>query len=364
MPGSSHFCLFLRSNFLQANLDTIQRVSSRSMGNDSFNNKRYASITAIGGYLPENKRTNADLEKITDTSDEWIVQRTGIKERRILDDGLATSDMVVRAVEDLLKNYPDKDLTKVDGIVVATSTPDMMMPSTANILAGKLGLSNITAFDVNAACAGFLHVLDIAAALVESGRHKNILVVGADKISSFVDIHDRTTNILFGDGAGVVWLEPSAEAGMLDSILLGDGKGTPSLKIEAGGSLFPYTLDVLQSSKRYIKQDGKIVFKQAIQSMSEACIDILKRNALKIADVDWLVPHQANKRIIDAVGKEIGVNPLKTMVNIAHYGNTISATIPLCIWEYRKQLKKGDLLLLTAFGAGFSWGASLLRWAL
>lgn len=333
------------------------------MEKDGFNNKRYASITAIGGYLPANKRTNADLEKITDTSDEWIVQRTGIKERRILDDGLATSDMVVKAVEDLVQNYP-KNIQDIDAIIVATSTPDMMMPSTANILAGKLGLSHVTAFDVNAACAGFLHVLDIGAALIESGRHKNVLVVGADKISAFVDIYDRSTNILFGDGAGVVWLEPSAEAGIMDSLLLGDGKGTASLKIEAGGSLFPYTEEILKSSKRHIKQDGKVVFKQAIQSMSEACMDILKRNALKIVDVDWLVPHQANKRIIDAVGKELGIESLKTMINIAYYGNTISATIPLCIWEHRKQIKKGDLLMLTAFGAGFSWGASLLRWAL
>ncbi len=332
------------------------------MGNDGFK-KRYAGITAIGGYLPEERRTNADLEKLTDTSDEWIVQRTGIKERRILQDGLGTSDMIVKAVEDLLNHYP-RDIKAVDAIIVATSTPDMMMPSTANILAEKLDLDQVTAFDVNAACAGFLHVLDIGAALVESGRHKNVLVIGADKISSYVNIYDRSTNILFGDGAGVVWLEPSEEAGVMDSLLLGNGKGTAFLNIEGGGSLFPFTEELLNSGKRHIKQNGKVVFKQAIQSMSEACRDILKRNSLTIKDVDWLAPHQANKRIIDAVGNELKIAAEKTLVNIAYYGNTIAATIPLCIWEHREQLKKGDLMLLTAFGAGFSWGASLLRWGI
>lgn len=332
------------------------------MGNE-VHQKRYASITAIGGYLPEEKRTNADLEKLSNTSDEWIVQRTGIRERRILQDGLGTSDMIVKAVEDLLKNSP-KDIKKVDAIIVATSTPDMMMPSTANILAEKLDLDQVTAFDVNAACAGFIHVLDIGAALIESGRKKNVLVVGADKISSYVNIHDRTTNILFGDGAGVVWLEPSEEPGIIESLLYGNGKGTAFLNIEGGGSLYPFTEELLTSSKRHIKQNGKVVFKQAIQSMSEACREILKKNDYTIADVDWLVPHQANKRIIDAVGAELNIEDSKTLINIAYYGNTIAATIPLCIWEHREQLKKGDLVLLTAFGAGFSWGSSLLRWSI
>lgn len=325
---------------------------------------RFAAITAIGGYLPDHRRTNADLEKITDTSDEWIVQRTGIRERRILEDGLGTSDMIVRAVHDLLANYPDKDIQSVDAIIVATSTPDMMMPATANIVAEKLNLNQVTAFDVNAACAGFLHVLDIGAARIESGRSKNVLVIGADKISAFVDLKDRSTNILFGDGAGVVWLEPSAEPGVMDTMLLGNGKGTEFLNIEGGGSLFPFTDNVLHSNKRHIKQNGKVVFKEAIRSMSESCREILKKHAFKIGDVDWLVPHQANQRIIDAVGAELKIDPLKTLVNIAYYGNTIAATIPLCIWEHRERLKKGDLMLLTAFGAGFSWGASLLRWSL
>lgn len=325
--------------------------------------KRYANITAIGGYLPDHRRTNADLEKITETSDEWIVQRTGIRERRILEDGLGTSDMIVKAVEDMLRHYP-KDIQSVDALLVATSTPDMMMPSTANILAEKLQLEQVTAFDVNAACSGFLHVLDIGAAFIESGRHKNVLVIGADKISSYVDINDRSTNILFGDGAGVVWLEPSEEEGIIDSLLLGNGKGTAFLNIEGGGSLYPFTEELLHSNKRHIKQNGKVVFKEAIRSMSEACRDILKKHAFKIKDVDWLVPHQANQRIIDAVGNELKIDPMKTLVNIAYYGNTIAATIPLCIWEHRDKLKKGDLMMLTAFGAGFSWGASLLRWSL
>lgn len=332
------------------------------MGNDGFK-KRYAAITAIGGYLPEQRRTNADLEKVTETSNEWIVQRTGIRERRILEDGLGTSDMIVKAVEDLLTNYP-KDIKSIDAILVATSTPDMMMPSTANILAEKLQLEQVTAFDVNAACAGFLHVLDIGSALVESGRHKNVLVVGADKISSYVDIQDRSTNLLFGDGAGVVWLEPSEEEGVMESILRGNGKGTEFLNIEGGGSLFPFTDDVLDSNKKHIKQNGKVVFKEAIKCMSEVCQEIMQKHSFNIKDVDWLVPHQANQRIIDAVGKELKIDPVKTLINIAYYGNTIAATIPLCIWEYREKLKKGDLMMLTAFGAGFSWGATLLRWSL
>lgn len=360
MPEISVFLIPLRSNFkndlyYSLGIDIYMR-------NEEFK-RRFAAITAIGGYVPENRRTNEDLGKISETSDEWIMQRTGIKERRILEDGLATSDMIVEAVFDLLRNYP-KNIQDVDALIVATSSPDMLMPSTANILAEKLGLENVTAFDVNAACSGFLHVLDIGAAFVESGRHKNVLVIGADKISAFVDIYDRSTNILFGDGAGVVWLEPSEKAGVMDSLLLGNGKGTSALNIQGGGSLFPLSEELLSSNMRFIKQDGKVVFKQAIKAMSDACLAILKRNNLGVKDIAWLVPHQANKRIIDAVGKEINIDSAKTMVNIEKFGNTISATIPLCIWENRNKLKTGDLVLLTAFGAGFTWGASLLEWAI
>ncbi|GGE93216.1 3-oxoacyl-[acyl-carrier-protein] synthase-3 [Chishuiella changwenlii] len=332
------------------------------MGNN-FAKRIYAQISAIGGYVPENKRTNQDLEKITDTSDEWIVKRTGIKERRILEDGLATSDMAVRAIQNLVDTY-QKKLSDIDALIVATSTPDMLMPATANIICEKLGIDNVWAFDMNAACSGFLYALDMGASLVESNRYKNVLVIGADKISAYVDINDRSTNILFGDGAGVVWLEPTKEEGILDALLQSNGSGKDFLNIEAGGSLYPASADLPIDEKHYIKQDGRIVFKNAIQAMSETCLNVLKQNDFSIEQVDWLIPHQANKRIIDAVGNEIGIEEGKTLVNIEHYGNTIAATIPLCMWENVSKFKKGDLLMLTAFGAGFSWGASLLRWSI
>lgn len=323
----------------------------------------FASITAIGGYVPQDKRTNADLALVTDTSDEWITKRTGIKERRILNSGLATSDMAVAAIKNLIETY-QKDITKVDAIIVATSTPDMPMPATANIICEKLEIDNVWGFDVNAACSGFLYALDLGASLVETKRYKNVLVIGADKISAYVNIKDRSTNILFGDGAGVVWLEPSTEEGILDAVMHSNGKGREFLTIEGGGSLYPTTETEDSSDRRFIKQDGKVVFKNAIQSMSDSCLDVLQKNNLTIDDVNWLIPHQANKRIIDAVGKEIEIQPEKTLVNIANYGNTIAATIPLCIWENTDKMNKGDLVLLTAFGAGFSWGASILRWSI
>lgn len=323
----------------------------------------YAAITGIGGYVPHQRRTNFDLEELCDTSNEWIVKRTGIKERRILDQGFATSDMAVMAIKNLCTEY-DKDLSKVDALIVATSTPDVMMPATANIIAKKLGISNVWAFDMNAACSGFLFALDMGSSLVETGRYKNVLVVGADNISAFVDIHDRSTNILFGDGAGVVWLEPSLDNGVIDAYMQSNGNGREFLNIEGGGSLNPSNNGLIDVEKNYIRQDGKVVFKQAIQSMSNACTEVLKRNNLSIEQVDWLVPHQANKRIIDGVGKEINIETGKTLSNIEYFGNTIAATIPLCIWENIKLIQKGDLLMLTAFGAGFSWGASLLRWAI
>ena len=325
------------------------------------NKQQYAQLTAIGGYLPKNKRTNADLERLSDTSDEWIMKRTGIKERRILEDGLATSDMAVEAIKEMCSSY-QKDITAIDAILVATSSPDMPMPSTANIVCHKLDLSNVWAFDINAACSGFLYALDMGAALVETGRYKNVVVVGADKISSYVDQTDRSTNILFGDGAGAVWLEPSAETGVIDALLVSDGKGIDYLNIKGGGSLYPHDATNWEEEYRYLKQDGKIVFKNAVTAMSTTCQELLKQNDLTVEDVQWLVAHQANKRIIDAVGKELGIEEQKALNNITYSGNTIAATIPLCIWEYKQQIKKGDLLLLTAFGAGFSWGASLIQW--
>lgn len=321
----------------------------------------YANITAIGGFVPKGRRTNEDLATICDTSDEWITKRTGIKERRILDEGLATSDMAVEAIINLFDNY-NKDLSKVDALIVATSTPDMLMPATANIVCEKIKINNVWAFDLNAACSGFLYALNVASGLIESGRYKNVLVVGADNISAFVDIHDRSTNILFGDGAAAVLLEPNEEFGVMDSLLKSNGEGREFLNIEGGGSLFPASLDTLD--KHYIKQDGKIVFKKAVTAMSETCLELLEKNNLKTDDVKWLVPHQANKRIIDAVGNAIKIEDHKTMVNIEEYGNTIAATIPLCMWENVSKFKKGDFILLTAFGAGFSWGASLIKWGL
>ncbi|MHC5352838.1 beta-ketoacyl-ACP synthase III [Myroides sp. LJL115] len=321
----------------------------------------FAAISAIGGYVPSNKRTNGDLEKISNTTDEWILKRTGIKERRILDQNLATSDMAVAAIKNLAESY-NKDIKDIQALIVATSTPDMPMPSTANIICRKLGLAGPWAFDVNAACSGFLYALDLAASLIESKRYKNVVVVGADKISAYVDIKDRSTNILFGDGAGAVWLEESKDQGIVDALLQSNGLGQESLNIQAGGSLYPHTTQDQHQQNPYIQQDGKVVFKQAVTSMSQACEDILSRNHLTVNDVNYLVPHQANKRIIDAVGNALGIDSDKALNNIAYLGNTIAATIPLCIWENKEKLKKGDLLLLTAFGAGFSWGASLLKW--
>lgn len=321
----------------------------------------FASITAIGGFVPQNRRTNNDLEKISDTTDEWILKRTGIKERRILDTNLATSDMAVAAIKNLAESY-NKNINDIQALIVATSTPDMPMPSTANIICGKLGISSPWAFDVNAACSGFLYALDLAASLIESNRYTNVVVVGADKISAYVDLQDRSTNVLFGDGAGAVWLEPSKEEGIIDALLCSNGLGQESLNILAGGSLYPHTTQSEHQQNPYIQQDGKVVFKQAVTSMSKACKDILNQNNLNINKVDYLIPHQANQRIIDAVGAQLGITPEKTLSNIEYFGNTIAATIPLCIWQHKDKIKKGDLLLLTAFGAGFSWGASLLRW--
>ncbi|MGJ1285836.1 beta-ketoacyl-ACP synthase III [Sphingobacterium spiritivorum] len=329
--------------------------------NNSLPTRLFASITAIGGYVPQNRRTNYDLEKVCNTSDEWIVKRTGIKERRILEENLATSDMAVRAIHNLVEKF-NKNIYDVDAILVATSTPDMPMPATANIIAEKLGLANIWAFDINAACSGFLYALDMGASLIETNRYKNILVIGADNISTFVNVEDRSTNILFGDGAGVVWLEPSTVGGIMDAYLRSNGTGREFLNIEAGGSLYPHKNEPTESERKYLKQDGKTVFKQAVQSMSDACNNVLQKNNLTIDDVRWLVPHQANQRIIDAVGRSINIAEGKTLSNIEYLGNTIAATIPLCIWENLKQINRGDLVMLTAFGAGFSWGASLLRW--
>ncbi|SUJ89305.1 3-oxoacyl-[acyl-carrier-protein] synthase 3 [Sphingobacterium multivorum] len=322
-----------------------------------------AKILAVGGYVPPSRRTNADLETLSETSDEWIVKRTGIKERRILADGFATSDMIVPAIQDMME-HSGIPLQEIDCLIVATCTPDMPMPSTANIVCHKLGLNHVFGFDINAACSGFLYALSVGTSLIESGRYKNIIVAGADKMSSVTDLQDRKTNILFGDGAGAVLLQSArGETGsIIDSIQNGNGAGMEYLNIPGGGSLFPASIDSLNSQQHFIRQEGRIVFRNAIEKMTTVSRELLERNNIDIREVDWLVPHQANLRIIEAVGKGLGMDNSKVLSNVQYFGNTTGATIPLCLWDFRDKLKKGDLVLLTAFGAGFTWGATLIRW--
>ena len=323
-----------------------------------------AAITAIGAYVPDYILTNAELEKMVDTNDEWIKSRTGIEERRILKgENMGTSDMVVPAVKQLCEKRgitPDE----IDCMIVATVTPDMVFPSTANIACDKLGAKNAWGFDLSAACSGFLFALTTGAALIESGRYRRVVVVGADKMSSIIDYTDRTTCILFGDGAGAVLLEPNIEGlGVLDSILKSDGSGAKFLNMKAGGSLRPATLETVQNREHFAYQEGQSVFKFAVVGMADVSYELMNRNNIGADDIAWLVPHQANKRIIDATARRIGLDDSKVMLNIQKYGNTTAATIPLCLWDYRKRINKGDNLVLAAFGGGFTWGATLVKWA-
>lgn len=324
----------------------------------------HAAITAVNGYVPDYILTNAELETMVDTNDEWITTRTGIKERRILKgEGLATSDMAVHAVNGLLKK---RGITAedIDLIIFCTSTPDMPFPATANILAGKIGAKNAWGFDLQAACSGFLYGLTTGAQFIEAGKHKKVLVVGGDKMSSIVNYEDRTTCILFGDGCGAVLLEPNTEGvGILDSLLKSDGSGSPYLNIKGGGSLNPATHETVDAKLHYAYQEGPTVFKFAVVNMADVAAEIMERNQLTADDVTWLVPHQANKRIIDATANRMGIGSEKVMINIQRYGNTTSGTIPLCLWEWESQLKKGDTLILAAFGGGFTWGSVYLKWA-
>jgi 3-oxoacyl-[acyl-carrier-protein] synthase III len=323
-----------------------------------------AAITAIGGYVPEQKLTNADLEKIVDTNDEWIRSRTGIEERRILTEpGKATSDLCAPAVLELCKKRGISP-EEIDGLIVGTVTPDMFFPSTANLVCDKIGAKNAWSFDLAAACSGFLYSLTMGASLIESGRYKKVVVVGGDKMSSIVDYSDRTICVLFGDGAGAVLLEPNYEGyGILDSILRSDGSGAAHLHMKAGGSLRPSTYETVANKEHYIFQEGQAVFKFAVKGMADVSAELLERNNLTGEDISWLVPHQANKRIIDATANRMGLTKEKVMINIQRYGNTTSGTIPLCLWDWEKQLKKGDNLVFAAFGGGFTWGATLVRWA-
>ena len=326
--------------------------------------KKRAAITGIQGYVPDYILTNKELETYVDTNDEWIASRTGIKERRILKgEGKGSSDLGAEAVKGLLKKT-NISAKEVDLIICATATPDMIFPSTACIIANKVGATNAFAYDLMAACSGFLYALSTASKFIETGTYKKIIVVGADKMSSIVDYQDRATCIIFGDGAGAVMLEPSKdELGVQDAILRSDGSGIEFLHMKAGGSAKPASHETIDAGEHFIFQDGQPVFKAAVKSMADVSLEIMQKNNLTSDDVAWLVPHQANKRIIDSTARRMGVEDEKVMSNIEKYGNTTNGTIPLCLWEWENQLNKGDNIILAAFGGGFTWGAIYLKWA-
>ncbi|PWG78446.1 beta-ketoacyl-ACP synthase III [Pararcticibacter amylolyticus] len=326
--------------------------------------KIYAAITAVNGYVPDYVLTNHELETMVETNDEWITSRTGIRERRILKgEGLATSDLAVPAVKGLLEKR-GIGAEEIDMIIFCTSTPDMPIPATANILAHKIGAKNAWGYDLQAACSGFVFGLATGAQFIESGKHQKVLVVGGDKMSSIVNYEDRATCILFGDGCGAALLEPNTEGyGVIDSILKSDGAGCQFLYVKAGGSQMPATHETVDARQHFAYQEGQAVFKSAVTNMADVAAEIIERNNLKSEDIAWLVPHQANKRIIDATASRAGVPSEKVMINIDRYGNTTNGTIPLCLWEWESKLKKGDNLILAAFGGGFTWGSLYLKWA-
>ena len=325
--------------------------------------KTFGSITAVGSYLPKNVLNNYDLEKMVDTNDQWILARTGIKERRILDKGIGTSFMAINAANQII-NKNNINPLDVDMVIVATVTPDMHVSATAAHVATQIGAINAFGYDLQAACSGFLYGMSVASSYIESGRYKKIILIGADKMSSIVDYSDRNTCIIFGDGAAAVLFEPNEEGlGMQDEFLRSDGIGRQFLKIEAGGSVMPPSIETVQSKKHFLFQDGKSVFKYAVSNMSEASYQIMQRNNLSNEDINYLVPHQANKRIIDATANRMGIKNSKVLMNIEKYGNTTAATIPLILSDYENQFKKGDNIIFAAFGGGFTWGASFLKWA-
>lgn len=323
-----------------------------------------AAITGVCGYLPDYVLTNAELEKMVNTNDEWIISRTGIKERRILKgQGLGSSDMGAEAVKGLLKKT-NTDPSEIDLLICATTTPDMLFPATANIICDKTDIRNIPSFDVGAACSGFLYALTTAKQYVENGMAKKVIVVGTDKMSSIVDYTDRATCILFGDAGSAVLLEPRTDGtGIIDTILRSDGVGRHHLHQKAGGSVKPPTHETIEAREHYIYQNGKAVFKVAVKAMADVSAEIMERNQLTGDDVSWLVPHQANKRIIDATARRMGLTTDKVMINIQKYGNTTSSTIPLCLWDWENQLTKGENIVLAAFGGGFTWGAMYIKWS-
>jgi len=326
--------------------------------------KQLAAITGVHGYVPDYVLTNAELETMVDTNDEWIRTRTGIQERRILKgEGKGTSDMAVEAVKGLLEKTNTRP-EEIDMVVCATVTPDMLFPDTANVIAEKAGIKNAFCFDLSAACSGFLFALVTASKFVESGTHKKVLVVGGDKMSSIVDYEDRSTCIIFGDGAGVVMLEPNTEGyGIQDSILKSDGAGQEFLFQKAGGSKYPPTQETVANKEHFVFQNGRPVFKAAVSGMSKVVMEIMERHKLEADDIKWLVPHQANIRIIETVARMADFPLEKVMINIQKYGNTTAGTLPLCLWDYENQIEKGDKIILTAFGGGYTWGATYLTWA-
>ncbi len=326
--------------------------------------KLTAAITAVGAYVPDYRLTNEVLETMVDTTDEWITTRTGIKERRILQDkDKGTSYLAIKAAEDLIKKR-NLDPEEIDLVLLGSATPDMPVAATAVYVAAKIGATNAFAYDIQAACSNFLYGMSTAARYIESGKYKKVLLIGADKMSSIIDYEDRTTCIIFGDGAGAVLFEPNTEGlGLLDEYLRSDGRGREFLKIDAGGSILPASEETVRNKQHFVFQDGKSVFKFAVSNMADVAAKIMERNNLDHDDVNWLVAHQANKRIIDATAKRMGIDSGKVMMNIEKYGNTTSATLPLLLHDYESQLKKGDDLIFAAFGGGFTWGSIYLKWA-
>ena len=323
-----------------------------------------AAITAVGGYVPEYVLTNQILETMVDTNDEWITTRTGIKERRLLKEpGKGTSYLAIQAAKDLLEKS-QTDPKDIDMVIMATATPDMPVAATGVYVATEIGAVNAFSYDLVAACSSFLYGMSTAARYIESGRYKKVLLIGADKMSSIIDYEDRATCIIFGDGGGAVLFEPSEDGhGVVDEYLRSDGIGREHLKIDAGGSILPASNETVYNRQHYVFQDGKTVFKFAVSNMADACAKVMERNQLTGDDVQWLVPHQANKRIIDAAARRMELDDEKVMMNIHRYGNTTSATLPLCLMDYESQLKKGDNVVFASFGGGFTWGAMYLKWA-
>jgi 3-oxoacyl-[acyl-carrier-protein] synthase-3 len=323
-----------------------------------------AAITAIGGHVPDYVLTNQELEKMVSTTSEWIETRTGIKERRILKgEGLGTSEMCVKAVEELLKKRGISALD-IDLIIVATVTPDFVFPSTSNVVCDKVGATNAWGFDLAGACSGFIYALATGAQFIETGKHKKVIVIGGDKMSAILDYSDRSTCIIFGDGAGAVLLEPATDGfGVMDSVLKVDGSGRTHLHQKAGGSVKPPTHATVDAGEHFVYQEGQAVFKRAVEGMADVTVEIMERNQLSAKDIAWLVPHQANKRIIEATRQRMDLPEEQVMINIHKYGNTTAGTIPLCLWDYEKQLKKGDKIIISTFGAGFTWGSMYLKWA-